>query len=584
MRRLFLLFAGALLVVAGSAQAAWAQETAAAPALEDGWSGPGFYLNLVKLGAAWLLFLLWVYTTDWVSRDAQQFKLNFMRWNPIVFGSFLGAFVLLWMLPWFAAGFSLLAIAYLAPLTAYILQRNRKVSVADRVLTRRHLRQWWADHAAKLGVKVDTEEKDPHETGPPVILTARGGASQREDNVNLLGARQAPGFTNARHLIADAIFRRADAITLDFGPESMNVRYLIDGVWLDGDPWDRQEGDQILEALKLLCGLNPADRQSRQKGLFLAQYEKTKFNASLISQGTKTGERAAIQLESKQTQFDTLDDLGMRPKIQELLKELIARPKGLVLFSAPPASGLRSTVNVVLRASDRFIREFMAFEEESNRYEPVENVPATTYNAAAGQKPMDVLPNFFLQEPNVAVVRDLVDGEMVTLLCEEVDNERVIISTIRAKDCIDAILRVLALRVPPKQLAKALSGVVCQRLIRKLCDQCKQAFTPSPELLRKLGIPEGRVEALYRPPEPVEGEKLEFCHACNGVGYFGRTALYELLIVDDDFRKVLAGTPQPEALREAGRRAGMKTFQEEGIALVAKGVTSIPELMRVLKQ
>jgi type II secretory ATPase GspE/PulE/Tfp pilus assembly ATPase PilB-like protein len=119
------------------------------------------------------------------------------------------------------------------------------------------------------------------------------------------------------------------------------------------------------------------------------------------------------------------------------------------------------------------------------------------------------------------------------------------------------------------------------RLIRKLCDACKVAYAPTPELLKKLGIPAGKIEALYRVPKPEELEKP--CQQCNNIGYVGRTGLFELLVADDKVREVLTRSPKMDLLRTAARAAGMRTFQEEGLLLVAKGVTSIPELQRVLK-
>ena len=197
----------------------------------------------------------------------------------------------------------------------------------------------------------------------------------------------------------------------------------------------------------------------------------------------------------------------MRPKMQEQLKELLALPKGFLLFGALPANGLRSSMGVILHCTDRFTREFAAVEEETNRYEPVENVPVTTYSAAQGQTPADVLIKLFRTEPNVVVVRDLVNAQTVSMMCREIVEDRLMISTIRAKDCAEAMLRVLALDVPPVEFAKAVSGVLSQRLVRKLCESCKEAYAPAPQILQQLGIPEGRIQAFYRPaparPGPV---------------------------------------------------------------------------------
>jgi type II secretory ATPase GspE/PulE/Tfp pilus assembly ATPase PilB-like protein len=169
-------------------------------------------------------------------------------------------------------------------------------------------------------------------------------------------------------------------------------------------------------------------------------------------------------------------------------------------------------------------------------------------------------------------------------MCREIVEDRLMISTIRAKDCADATLRVLALDVPPLEFAKAVYGVLCQRLVRKLCESCKEAYQPAPQILQQLGIPEGRIPAFYRPRPADPDRPKEICDKCNGIGYYGRTAIFELLTVGDNTRRIIATNPKIDLLRQAARKDGMVSLQEEGVLLVAKGVTSLPELMRVLKQ
>ena len=371
---------------------------------------------------------------------------------------------------------------------------------------------------------------------------------------------------------------------LDYTQQGMALNFMIDGVWIPREARDRESADPALAAMKLLCGMNPQDRQSRQEGPFTAEYQGKKLNATMASQGTPTGERVIIQFEDKKIHFKTIEEVGMRSKMEEQLRQLLGAEKGLVLFSAPPANGLRSSSNVFLHSTDRFTREFMAVEDEKNRYEEVENVPVSTYNSGAGQTPPDILLKVFRMMSNVLVVRDLVNAQTVEMLCEEIEEEsRLVIGAVRARDCCEALLRVLAMEAPAELFANAVSGVVCQRLVRKLCDDCKEAYTPQPQMLQQLGIPEGRVQAFHRPKPPDPENPKEICKKCNGLGYFGRTAVFELLQVGDNVRQVLIENPKLDLLRQAARKDGMKSLQEEGILLVAKGVTSLPELMRVLK-
>jgi type II secretory ATPase GspE/PulE/Tfp pilus assembly ATPase PilB-like protein len=724
------LLLSAALVLCGAGPA-WAAGAAAGAAAATAWRGPGGYLSPAKVVVCLLLLALWIRAADWINRDSQKLYLPCVMWNTAAFAAFLGGALLFWLLPWFWLGLLLLLIAVAAPLTGYLLDRQAKVanrrneatdSVLDLVgrvaadaisvaaffgvmlvaggvtsavaassgttlflirllsctafvaLVVPLYHQRLSDLIAEgLGRLASLEKADPNVQGAPVSLFARGGPDDRTDAGRLMAARQSPGLRAAREILADGVSKRATALMLDFAVDSVSVRHLIDGVWLPQESRDRPSADGALEALKVLCGLNPKDRQKRQEGQFGVEYavfrpevfdrvararedfkekvsievikkgaaereanpaewehrlkteveertrqkfsspvgpwtpvdrtrlpklpgveqinplnalETVKYPATLAAQGTKTGERVLVQFEIKPLHLKTLADLGMREKMQEQLKELTQRTKGFLLFSAIPGGGLRTTLEVVLNGMDRFLREFAGVEEESGRAREVENIAITTYKAAAGQTPAAVLPKIFHAEPNVVVVRDLPDAETVRLICREVaEADRLVMGTVRAKDCAEALLRILLLKAPPAEVAAAISAVLCQRLVRKLCDLCKEPYAPAPQVLQQLGIPPGRVRAFYRPhaPKPDEGKK-DLCRGCGGVGYQGQTAIFELLVLDDGVRKVLAATPKLDVLRQAARKAGMKSLQEEGILLVARGVTSLPELMRVMKQ
>jgi type II secretory ATPase GspE/PulE/Tfp pilus assembly ATPase PilB-like protein len=140
---------------------------------------------------------------------------------------------------------------------------------------------------------------------------------------------------------------------------------------------------------------------------------------------------------------------------------------------------------------------------------------------------------------------------------------------------------VLLLKVPAKDFVNVVSGVACVRLVRKLCDACKEGYPAPAEILQQFGIPPGKVQTLFRPPTQADPKKP--CPECQGIGYKGRTGLFELLVVDDGVREVLMKSPKLDLVRAAARRGGMKTFQEEGLVLVVKGVTSLAELQRILK-
>jgi type II secretory ATPase GspE/PulE/Tfp pilus assembly ATPase PilB-like protein len=549
--------------------------------------GPGYYYAVWKLALAWGLFAAWVKSTDWISQDCLQRKFHYVLWNSVAFFPFLAAFILHWLIPWFWVGLFLLLVAYGVPLVLYVRFRNAQLEPHQRVFTRQHLRFLTAQVVNRVGGKMSAEKKTQHELGPDVKLTARGAANERDDNVNLLTARQSPGFLLTRELLFDAYQRRADGVALDYSEQTVAVKYLLDGVWHDYAQQERAHGDLILAVMKKLANLNVEDRRSKQSGSFGAEIDKQKLTCRLTSQGTAAGENVVVVLSGRKSPFKTLDDLGMRPKMQEQLVELLGRKSGFFLVSALPGGGLTTTFDLVLERTDRYLRSFVSVEDEARHERDIENLPATRYNAAAGETPATVLPKLIREYPDALVVRDLVNAETVEILCGQVTEEnRQVFASVRAKEAVEALLRVLLLKVPPAKFAAAVTAVLNQRLVRKLCEQCREAYAPPPEVLKQLGLPAGKIEALYRPPtQPIDPKHPEkVCEHCLGVGYFGRTSIFELLLVDDAMRNLLATAPKPELLRAAARQARHRSLAEEGLLLLAKGVTSLPELQRVLKQ
>jgi type II secretory ATPase GspE/PulE/Tfp pilus assembly ATPase PilB-like protein len=284
-----------------------------------------------------------------------------------------------------------------------------------------------------------------------------------------------------------------------------------------------------------------------------------------------------------QQTFKRYQDLGMRPKMAEQWGECMSTEKGVVVLAAVPEGGLTTLTDVSIMETDRLLRDFAAIEEVHHRERELENIEVTTFDASKGETAATVIPALIRKYPNAYIMRDFSDPEAVKLLLDEVrDEERLVITNAHAKSAPEALLRLLQQKVPQKEFAAVVSAVLCVRLIRKLCDSCKVAYAPTPDLLKKLGIPQGKVEALYRVPKPEEIEKP--CQQCGGIGFKGRTGIFELLVVDDKCREVLVKAPKLDLLTKAARIAGMRPFQEEGLLLVAKGVTSLAELQRLLKE
>jgi len=288
----------------------------------------------------------------------------------------------------------------------------------------------------------------------------------------------------------------------------------------------------------------------------------------------------------------TLEELGMRDKQREQLNELIGpEHHGVVVFAALPGDGLSTTWQSSLKGTDRLMRDFITVEQVGKHEPDVENVDVQKYDPAKGESLEKLIPNLIRKQPEVICIPEIASGEALEKLCQWIKEEdKLSLVGIRGKDAADAILRLLALKTPPDVLAPVLKGIVYTRLVRRLCETCREAYQPDPALLQKLGIPAGRVQMLYRekqPPQPGQEKKRgqpEICPVCRGLGYKGRIAIFEFLVLDDKLRQALAKQPKVEIIKQLAKAAGNRSLLEEGILLVALGTTSLAEVQRVLKQ
>jgi type II secretory ATPase GspE/PulE/Tfp pilus assembly ATPase PilB-like protein len=552
--------------------------TPATPAMETG----ALLAMLIWPVLLSMVLMIWTALGDWVNRDSQIFALGYQKWNPIVFFPFVVlalALCFIAMPAWIRP--VVLVVILLATVMPYVVIHNKSVQPHETVLTGPWWRHFFAAALGKVGVKVSDERQADYEKGAAVELFAMGAAGSNEDNANLLIARQSPGYLLVKDMVVEMLKRRSDRVVLEYAPQGVAVRHEIDGVLHPGEPRDRESADVLLAVMKTLANLDPKERKRKQAGRFAAKFENKKHLLPIVTQGVANGERVIVSRLNEKSKPHTYESLGLREALQEKWGEFMARDSGFVVFSAMPAGGLTTMTNASIEETDRLMRDFFAIEEVNHREAEIQNVAVHTYDASKGETPATLIPGLVRLYPNVYICRDLVDAASGTLLMNEVKDDRLVITCMPAREAGEALLRLLQMKLPQAQFASVVTGVLYQRLIRKLCPDCKVGYTPPPDVLKKLGIPHGKVQQLYRPPKPEEIEKP--CQTCQGIGYVGRTGIFELLEVNDQMREILAKQPSLELLKKAARADGQRSLQEEGILLVAKGITSLPELMRVLK-
>lgn len=568
----------ALGVVAGAEAAdvlapLWAQS----PGFER---GPGFYLNLYKFLPVVAIYLLWTWTTDWVEHDTKELNnLKFGTWNSVVFFSGVLGLAMVFSIPIYPIGLTLLLLAYFVPILTYVFVRNQTVSDEQKVLTPYHLGEVSNDILASLGMRpwFNKDAGSIDRAGPPITFVGKSAGMGKEDPDRVRQAEESRSFMAAKELVYDAVLRRSTDIHLEPTAEQLSVRYRIDGILHAAEPFDRPTGDAVINVFKVLAAMDISERRKPQDGSFGAKLQGRDVDFRVATSGSKSGEKLVMRILDNTAAVSKLEDLGMRPKLVEQVRGLATQPHGMFLCCGPTGSGKSTTLYAALREIDRYQRNIITVEDPIE-YQ-LDNVTQMEVNTKAGQTFATSLRSILRQDPDVIMIGEIRDQETATIACQAANTGHMVFSTVHSNDAVTALFRLLDLGVEPFMIASALSAVMAQRLVRLLCDACKEPYKPKPEFLKKANLPADKVDVFYRRPENPE----QVCPQCGGTGYFGRAGIFELLVITEPIREMLRENPSLTKIKAEARRSGMIYLQEDGLRQVIQGRTSIEELLRVVK-
>jgi type II secretory ATPase GspE/PulE/Tfp pilus assembly ATPase PilB-like protein len=424
-------------------------------------------------------------------------------------------------------------------------------------------------------------KKKPQLVEPPIKFTPKNELPPFEEQAQEI-------YIQTRLFVANALSSRAESMLMALSGGGVAVQFVIDGISHPAPGLDRDVGATFMAMLKVVAGLDLNNRTPLQRGNFEIFYRQKKYKTELISQLSQAGEQLLLKFDDGTPPPAKMDECGMRPQMIEQLKQLVDGV-GLILVSSPPHAGFTTTFNCMIRIVDRYIRNVVAVEDAVAEEKEVENAPITKYDSKAGEKPMTVLPKLLRTYPDVVCVRKLPDAETVNLMSEQPEENRLVVAGIAANDAAEALFRVMALKCDRAKFVSAVTASLNVRVLRMLCEHCKQQYAPPPQLLQQLGLPANKPIAFYRPGPPPCPPNIKpedaptVCPVCNGIGYKGRSAIFELLVLNDDLRKVLAKAKNPDELRKAAKKAGHANLLEEGVVAAARGMTSIQEVFRVIK-
>jgi len=428
----------------------------------------------------------------------------------------------------------------------------------------------------------DVHDEDDDEEEEEVDLVNFQGAlngktADMAANARLVQAALRP----TKDLITDGLERRAETIRVDIKGERAQTSLSIDGMPFAGGRMPKPQALAVTQMLKVLCGLDARLKGRHQSGGVKAEFQGTKYELSVeISPQPDATERLMIRVRNLSHKLETPSDLGFSEALRQTIRDLTSHRHGLIICCGMPGSGVTTTTYAVLRGIDVYLYSIYSI--------------AKTSRELLNIKQFEVLPNDDLQTSMMRMIREEADVIFVDPIRDAETLQQIfsvadricVVSEMQAKDCSNAIEQLVQWSGDRQQASELIDGVFSQKLVRLLCNQCREAFRPNPKLLEKVGLPP-ETKVLYRKGEPAvdekTGEEDDPCEKCGGVGFYGRMAMIETIIMTDPLRKLIAEGAPVDQLKALARAEGCLTFHKDGLRLVAEGKTSLEELQRVFK-
>jgi type II secretory ATPase GspE/PulE/Tfp pilus assembly ATPase PilB-like protein len=541
---------------------------------------PGGYISIWKPLALIVALGLWAAFGQWVNTDSQQVRMKRSLWNGIIMASGTAGLLAWLLMPLaghlFFLGFVIWALIAGGAAAVYVVYRNGLVPNSRRVFTKAHI-------LSKIGGGRRKQKRA--EAFEKVKLTDGHGKTVKvpEDDEEIAA------FCATQDLLFDALWRRATQVDMVVGAETARLAYRIDGIVAERkDLIDHKRAELAFRFIKRIAGLDVEDRRRPQQGKISAQFAgsiDTNAKIEVRTSGSTAGERLQLGVLSEESQFH-LPNLGFAPQRLARFTELVELPQGMIIVSGIPQSGLTSTLYAALRSHDAYQQHIHALERKPPLYE-LENITQHRYDEATSKiSYARQLQSIIRREPNVVMIDHCADQDTARLTTNAALKGLKIYIQIHAKDSVLALHQMMQLVENHGDFAQALLCVTNQRLVRKLCTSCREAYKPDPALLKKVNLPAEKIEHFFRPPSQQIVDKKGnpiICSDCQGTGYVGRAAVFELLVIDDAFRKVIKANADVPVLKAQARKNRTLYLQEEGLLKVMDGVTSMNEIIRGLR-
>lgn len=372
-------------------------------------------------------------------------------------------------------------------------------------------------------------------------------------------------------ILLQAIQDRASDIHFEPFEDEFKVRYRVDGVLYEMVPPPKHLHIAVTSRIKVMSNLNIAERRVPQDGRIELNISGSEVDLRVSTLPTMFGESVVMRVLDRRMVSLEVSQLGLRRDDMEQLMELIYRPHGILLCTGPTGSGKTTTLYAALRERND-VGEKIITTEDPVEYD-VEGIMQMNIRTDIGFTFAKAMRAILRQDPDIILVGEIRDLETGEMAIQASLTGHLVFSTLHTNDAPSAITRLIDLGLEPYLINATLEGIIAQRLVRKICPNCKEQYEPTPEALIMLGLR----------PEEVQGKKFyrgRGCERCNNIGYYGRMAIFEILMVTKAIRQLMLESASIQEIRAASRQFGCRSLRQSGLLAIYDGVTTIEEVTR----
>jgi general secretion pathway protein E len=375
-------------------------------------------------------------------------------------------------------------------------------------------------------------------------------------------------------ILSGAIKDRASDIHVEPYSANLKIRYRIDGILYDILSLPRRIESPLVSRIKIMAKLNIAEKRLPQDGRIEIKIADRLVDIRVSVIPTAFGERVVLRLLDKTSSILKLADLGMHDERIRLLNKLIKSPYGIILVTGPTGSGKTTTLYAALSTINRPEINIITIEDpieyQMDGVGQIQVNPKIDLTFAAG------LRSIVRQDPDVILIGEIRDRETAEIAIQSSLTGHLVFSTLHTNDAASAVTRLIDMGIEPFLVTSSIVAIIAQRLVRVLCPHCKEQYTPDDESLANLGLDKSVLQnnVFYR---------KKGCNLCMQTGFRGRSAIFEILIVDDEIKKLVLKTSDANQINELAISEGMITLQQDGIDKVLSGITTTEEVLRVTR-